>query len=83
MVQHEGQFARQRGHARQLGSAALECGDNANWIIYPRGPATDGNFDTTVLKADTPLYDYAPGTWGPREVDRLVAPPGGWQDPSA
>ncbi len=36
-----------------------------------------------VLKADTPLYDYAPGTWGPQQVDRLVAPPGGWQDPSA
>jgi glucose-6-phosphate 1-dehydrogenase len=35
-----------------------------------------------VLKADTPVYEYAPGTWGPQEVDRLVAPPGGWQDPS-
>ncbi len=35
-----------------------------------------------MLKADTPVYDYAPGTWGPQEVDRLVAPPGGWQDPS-
>jgi glucose-6-phosphate 1-dehydrogenase len=35
-----------------------------------------------VLAADTPVYDYAPGTWGPREVDRLVAPPGGWQDPT-
>ena len=22
-----------------------------------------------VLKADTPVYDYAPGTWGPQEVD--------------
>jgi glucose-6-phosphate 1-dehydrogenase len=35
-----------------------------------------------VLKADTPVYDYAPGTWGPQEVGRLVAPPGGWQDPT-
>ena len=35
-----------------------------------------------VLSADTPVYDYAPGTWGPQEVDRLVAPPGGWQAPS-
>ena len=34
-----------------------------------------------VLAADTPVYEYAPGTWGPPEVDRLVAPPGGWQDP--
>jgi len=34
-----------------------------------------------VLAADTPIYEYAPGSWGPPEVDRLVAPPGGWQDP--
>ena len=34
-----------------------------------------------VLAADTPVYEYAPGSWGPAEVDRLVAPPGGWQDP--
>ena len=24
---------------------------------------------------------YAPGTWGPDEVER-VTPPGGWQDPT-
>ena len=35
-----------------------------------------------VLAADTAVYDYEPGTWGPPEVDRLVAPPGGWQDPA-
>jgi glucose-6-phosphate 1-dehydrogenase len=34
-----------------------------------------------VLSAETAVYEYAPGTWGPQEVDRLVAPPGGWQDP--
>src|SRR5437879_5565365 len=34
-----------------------------------------------VLKADTPVYDYEPGTWGPKEVDARMAPPDGWQDP--
>jgi len=34
-----------------------------------------------VLAADTPVYSYAPGTWGPAEVDRLLAPRGGWHDP--
>ena len=34
-----------------------------------------------VLKAGTPVYEYEPGTWGPKEVDARVAPPGGWQDP--
>jgi len=34
-----------------------------------------------VLKMHTPIYQYAPGTWGPNEADR-VAPSGGWSDPS-
>ena len=34
-----------------------------------------------VLKMDTPVYEYAPGSWGPSEVDQKVAPPGGWQNP--
>ena len=35
-----------------------------------------------VLKAATPIYEYEPGTWGPREVDQKVSPPGGWQNPT-
>lgn len=35
-----------------------------------------------VLKADTPVYDYEPGTWGPEAVAPRVAPPGGWQNPT-
>ncbi len=34
-----------------------------------------------VLKSDTPVYEYEPGTWGPAEVDSCVAPPGGWHNP--
>jgi glucose-6-phosphate 1-dehydrogenase len=33
-----------------------------------------------VLKADTPVFQYEPQTWGPKEVERL-APPGGWYNP--
>jgi glucose-6-phosphate 1-dehydrogenase len=33
-----------------------------------------------ALKADTPVFEYEPRTWGPREVKRLT-PPGGWHDP--
>jgi glucose-6-phosphate 1-dehydrogenase len=35
-----------------------------------------------VLKAGTPVHEYEPGTWGPKEVDSLVSPPGGWQNPT-
>jgi glucose-6-phosphate 1-dehydrogenase len=34
-----------------------------------------------VLKAGTPVYEYEPNTWGPADVDRVVTPPGGWQNP--
>jgi len=33
-----------------------------------------------VLKRNTPVYPYAPNTWGPNEVER-VTPPGGWDNP--
>jgi glucose-6-phosphate 1-dehydrogenase len=36
-----------------------------------------------VLGEDaTPLYEYDPGTWGPAEADELIAPDGGWSEPS-
>jgi glucose-6-phosphate 1-dehydrogenase len=34
-----------------------------------------------VLKADTPVYQYEPGEWGPQEVNHRVAPVDGWNDP--
>lgn len=34
-----------------------------------------------VLKADTPLYGYEPGSWGPSEVEERVSPVGGWHNP--
>lgn len=33
-----------------------------------------------VLKTNTPVYQYAPNTWGPQEVERVM-PPGGWSNP--
>ncbi|MGB7732044.1 MAG: glucose-6-phosphate dehydrogenase [Candidatus Acidiferrum sp.] len=34
-----------------------------------------------VLKAATPVYQYEPNSWGPKEVAAQVAPPGGWDNP--
>jgi glucose-6-phosphate 1-dehydrogenase len=33
-----------------------------------------------VLKGNTPVYQYATNTWGPKEVER-VSPPAGWSNP--
>ncbi len=34
-----------------------------------------------VLKANTPVYEYEPGSWGPAEVSKRIVPPDGWNDP--
>ena len=34
-----------------------------------------------VLKVNTPVYEYEPGTWGPAEVDQRILPLDGWNNP--
>jgi glucose-6-phosphate 1-dehydrogenase len=34
-----------------------------------------------VLKAGTPIFGYERKTWGPTDVDKKFAPPGGWRNP--
>jgi glucose-6-phosphate 1-dehydrogenase len=34
-----------------------------------------------VLKMHTPVYPYEIHTWGPKEVNAYVVPPGGWEAP--
>ena len=36
-----------------------------------------------VLKQNTPVYQYEPGSWGPSEASDCVAPVGGWHNPIA
>ena len=35
-----------------------------------------------ILDDATPVHPYAPGTWGPKEADRLTANLEGWHDPA-
>ncbi len=34
-----------------------------------------------ILKANTPVYQYEPGEWGPAEVNQRIVPADGWNDP--
>ena len=34
-----------------------------------------------VLESTSPLYPYAPSSWGPQEADRLADDLGGWHNP--
>lgn len=36
-----------------------------------------------ALKAETPVYEYEKGTWGPREAQQSLCPDGGWHNPAA
>ncbi len=35
-----------------------------------------------VLKMDTPVREYEPGSWGPTDRAQEIAPPGGWANPT-
>ena len=34
-----------------------------------------------ALRAETQIYEYNPGTWGPNEVEQIASPRGGWHSP--
>lgn len=36
-----------------------------------------------VIKANTPIFDYEPGTWGPDQVEQKIVPASGWDNPDA
>lgn len=62
-------------YERLLGDA-LE-GDH---LLFVRGDLVDLQWAIvdSILDDATPLCAYEPGSWGPREADRLVADLGGW-----
>ena len=34
-----------------------------------------------VIHGPSPMFEYEPGTWGPKEADALVEGVGGWNTP--
>jgi len=36
-----------------------------------------------VLKQQTPVHNYEPKSWGPKEAEQQLAPTGGWHNPTA
>jgi glucose-6-phosphate 1-dehydrogenase len=68
------------GYERLLGDA-LE-GDH---LLFVRGDLVDLQWAIVepILDNATPVHEYEPGTWGPKEADRLVADLGGWQNPAS
>jgi glucose-6-phosphate 1-dehydrogenase len=78
LVDHHQSVDEMKPYERLFGDAmrgdrtlfGTQAGVEASWrIVDP------------ILGADQPLYEYAPGSHGPVEADRLTASAGGWIEP--
>lgn len=65
-------------YERLLGDALR--GDQS---LFAREDAVEAQWRVVepVLSDVTPLYEYEPNTWGPREAEQLIVTDGGWLDP--
>ncbi|HEY3965818.1 MAG TPA: glucose-6-phosphate dehydrogenase [Planctomycetaceae bacterium] len=65
-------------YERLLGDAI-----NGDAMLFAREDSVEAAWRVVdpVLENATPLFEYDPHTWGPREVDQSFAPAGGWHCP--
>jgi len=58
---------------------------NGDATLFVRQDAVEAAWAVVepILGNVTPLQFYEPGSWGPREAERLAADLGGWDDPVA
>jgi glucose-6-phosphate 1-dehydrogenase len=65
-------------YERLLGDAA-----NGEATLFARQDAVEAAWRVVdpVLGSATPLFEYEPGTWGPRLDDTTLEPEGGWHNP--
>jgi glucose-6-phosphate 1-dehydrogenase len=53
------------------------------WTLFARQDEVEAAWEVVdpVLKANTPLEIYEPGSWGPKSAALLAEMYGGWHDP--
>jgi len=75
----QGQAGRMEAYERLLGDAIT--GDAT---LFARQDVVEAAWAIVdpVIHGPSPMYDYEPGSWGPREADALVAAVGGWNTPA-
>jgi glucose-6-phosphate 1-dehydrogenase len=76
----QGAQGRMEAYERLLGDAML--GDAT---LFARQDVVEAAWAIVdpVIHGPTPMYEYEPGTWGPKEADHLVHEVGGWNTPCA
>jgi glucose-6-phosphate 1-dehydrogenase len=52
-------------------------------MIFVRQDAVEAAWEVVdpILGKVSPVYQYAPDTWGPPEADRIIERLGGWHNP--
>jgi glucose-6-phosphate 1-dehydrogenase len=75
----QGQAGRMDAYERLLGDAI--AGDAT---LFARQDVVEAAWAIVdpVIHGPSPMYEYDPGTWGPKEADALVESVGGWNTPA-
>jgi glucose-6-phosphate 1-dehydrogenase len=75
----QGQSGRMEAYERLLGDAI-----NGDATLFARQDVVEAAWAIVdpVIHGPSPMYDYDPGTWGPKEADALVSDVGGWNTPA-
>ena len=85
MVGHEVELLATQGIGDEMGAYERLLGDamRGDATLFAREDAVEAEWRIVepVLASAVPPHEYAAGTWGPAEADRLVDRPGGWHKP--
>ena len=78
LVVHSRQTDEMPPYERLLGDATR--GDPT---LFVREDAVEAAWEVVdpILGKVSPVYQYAPNTWGPLEADRIIERVGGWHNP--
>ncbi|MBX3191884.1 MAG: glucose-6-phosphate dehydrogenase [Labilithrix sp.] len=74
----QGEAGRMEAYERLLGDAMI--GDPT---LFARQDVVEAAWAIVdpVIHGPSPMFEYEPGTWGPKEADRLTVDVGGWNTP--
>jgi glucose-6-phosphate 1-dehydrogenase len=77
-VAEQGKDGRMDAYERLLGDAL-----NGDATLFARQDVVEAAWAIVdpIIHGPSPMYDYEPGSWGPKEADSLVTDVGGWNTP--
>jgi glucose-6-phosphate 1-dehydrogenase len=77
------EFAQEGGEAPTPYEVLLHAAMDGNSTPFTRQDSVEEAWRVMapLVQSPPPIHPYAPGSWGPREADRLLAGVGRWHDP--